>query len=97
MWSYGASAIELGAGVAMNALTASACLCALIALLFFPAFAVAGMIFGLLLVVRGKVNHGFALVLMCALGGYFGMRLDLPYGDIILRNTIAMARMILNS
>ena len=81
----------------MNALTASACLCALIALLFFPAFAVIGMICGLMLIVRGKVNHGLALVLVCGLGGYFGLRLDLPYGDIILRNTIAMARVILKT
>ena len=81
----------------MNTLSAAACLFALAALLFFPAFAVVGMICGLMLVARGKVNHGFVLVVVSAMGGYFGMRLDLPYGDIIWRDTVAMARMILHT
>jgi hypothetical protein len=79
----------------MNALTTAVFVCAMLALLFFPAFALLGITFGLVLVARGKVNHGLMLVLVAATSGYCGVLLDLPYGEIVWRDTAGLAQVLL--
>jgi len=62
------------------------CVSALLGLIFFPPLAVIGMICGVLLLARNRLNIGAAILVIAAAAGYLGMVLDLPYGDIVWRN-----------
>ena len=78
----------------MKTVTTLACISALVALFFFPAFAVFGMVLSLVLFVRGRVTHGIAMLVVVGVCGYLGMTLNLPYGDAAWRaiaNTTRLA------
>lgn len=78
----------------MKIVTTLACISALVALFFFPAFAVLGMALSLVLFVRGRVAHGLAMMVIVGVCGYLGMTLNLPYGDAAWRaiaNTTRLA------
>ena len=48
--------------------------CALVALLFLPsAFALAGFVIGIIVLIRGRVGHGVALIVLATTCGYVGM------------------------
>lgn len=62
------------------------CVSALLGLIFFPPIAVIGMICGVLLLARNRLNIGVTILVIAAAAGYLGMVIDLPYGEIVWRN-----------
>jgi len=70
----------------MNSFITIGCVSALLGLIFFPPLAVVGMICGVLLLARNRLNIGVTILVIAAAAGYLGMVLDLPYGEIVWRN-----------
>src|ERR1035438_3899762 len=73
------------ASTGMKSLLTAGYVCALVALIFLPpAFSLAAIVIGILVLARGKVGHGIAIIVIGATCGYVGMY----FGDFVWRSFV---------